>query len=199
MADTSCCQLVGNLTLSINGCVVSISVDSSTEIIDVCKELMTGATVGTVNVSGYADNTIFKGCPSKAGVTIPWMRRYDCENDETHFIKTGEGSSYISAGNGSLGFISSYVTLKNPTGRKYKIINASSSSGPYSLYMEAIREDGYGMKYTKDLFPFDTSGDMKFNNFGVGEGSMYLQSFNIDFNPGAYPTVSYSFMFSISD
>jgi len=198
----SCCQLVGDLKIAylngteIPGCITSISVDSSTEIIDVCDTPLPGATVGTINVSGYAGNTTYVGCPSKAGVSINWQRRFDCEI--THFIKTGEGISFMSLGQESdRAKVEDYVKISSKINRKYPVLNASSSSGPYSLYMKAQREDGYGMIYTGDLFPFNTAGDLIFGNIGVGSGNMYLQSFSIDFTPGSYPTVSFSFGFSI--
>jgi len=37
------------------------------------------------------------------------------------------------------------------------------------------------------------------SNFGVGSGDMYLQNFSLEASPGNFPTVSYSFLFTISE
>jgi len=189
-----CCQLVGDLDLSLTGCVTSINVSSSTEIIDVCSPPRLGPTVGNVSVAGYAENDIYVGCPVQAGVSINWVRRYDCVNDKLYLIHSGEGLSFISGPGESLG----YVSMNDSMGRSYPIINASAGSGPTGVYMKTDRRDGYGMSYSGDILTFNTSNSLVFSNFGVGEGPMYLQSFNLDAQPGQVPTVSYSFLFTIT-
>jgi hypothetical protein len=193
-----CCQLVGNLQLSgFNGCVTSINVSANTEINTQCASPRTGPTVGNVSLTGYASSTVYVGCPSQAGVSVNWIRRYDCENDIVYFIHSGQGSSFIS---GPLTGIT-YVSMNQSTGRTYPVISANSSSGPTSLYLETNREDGYGLSYSGDLFNFNTASenDLIISNFGVGSGDMYLQNFSLSASPGTYPTVSYSFLFTISE
>jgi hypothetical protein len=193
---TDCCQLVGNLQLSgFNGCVTSVNVSANTEINTQCAVPKTGPTVGTVSLGGYASSTPYVGCPSRAGVSINWIRKYDCVNDIVYFIHAGEGSSFIS---GPLTGIT-YVRLNQSTGRTYPVMSANSGSGPTGIYLETNREDGYGMTYSGDLLTFDTSGSLVFSNFGVGSGDLYLQSFSLEANPGTFPTVSYSFAFTISE
>jgi len=192
-----CCQLVGDLQLSLSGCITSISVSSSTEIIDVCTPPRLGATMGNISVSGYASNDVYVGCPSQAGVSINWVRRYDCVNDIVYLIHSGQGLSFTS---GPLEGISSYVSINENIGRTYPVINANSGSGPTGIYMKTDRTDGYGMTYNGDIITFNTSSssDLIISNFGVGEGPMYLQNFSLNAQPGQFPTVSYSFLFTIS-
>lgn len=195
--DTSdCCQLVGNLQLSgFNGCVTSINVSANTEMNAQCDEPKVGPTIGNISLTGYASTSTYVGCPSRAGVSINWIRKYDCINDIVYFIHQGEGSSFMS---GPLTGIT-YIRMSQTTGRTYPVISANSSSGPTGLYFETDREDGYGMVYSGDLLNFDTSSSLVFSNFGVGDGDLYLQNFSLEASPGNYPTVSYSFLFTISE
>lgn len=193
---TDCCHLVGNLQLSgFNGCVTSINVSANTEINLACNVPKTGPTIGNVSLTGYASTTPYVGCPSNAGVSINWIRRYDCENDIVYFIHAGEGSSFISGPLTGIG----YVSMNQSTGRSYPIISANSNSGPTGIYLETSREDGYGMTYSGDLLTFDTASSLVFSNFGVGSGDLYLQNFSLQASPGNFPTVSYSFLFTISE
>ena len=195
MATTDCCQLIDDIRLDLDGCVISISVSSNTETYDLCNEVLAGPTIGTISLSAYARNSIYVGCPSKAGVSIQWLRKYDCDNDNLYFIKSGQGQSFIS------GETEGLARIKSSLNRTYPTINASASasSGPTALYIKTDREDGYGLVYTGDPFEFDTDSDLVFSNFGVGSGPLYLQSFNLDLTPGSLPVASYSFLFFIND
>ena len=206
MAKTSCCQLVGDLNLSsIPGCITSVNVSSSTEMIEVCAEIKTGPTVGNVSITGYASDKIYIGCPSQVGVSISWVRKYDCDTDTLYFIHAGEGQSFISGDVAGTVFVGgggdhSYVSINNSSNRQYQVLNASSTGGPTSQYLQTPRLDGYGMTYTGDIFSFNTKSSLEFGNaLGIGSGPWYLQSFNLNFTPGALPTASYSFLFSITD
>jgi len=205
MAGTDCCQLVGDLDMSaIDGCVISINVSSSTEITDVCDTIQAGPTIGNVSITGYSSNVIYIGCPSQAGVSISWARRYDCDTNTLYFMHTGQGQSFIAgevSGNTFVGDPNhNYVSLNERSDRQYYVMSASSTSGPTALYQRSLRLDGYGMNYTGDLFKFDTAQSLIFDNaLNLGVGSWYLQSFNLSFNPGALPTASYSFLFAIAD
>jgi len=188
-----CCRLVGNLKLELDGCIISVNVTGKTDVNVACGEPLPGPTVGSVSITGYASDKVFVGCPGRAGVTIPWIRKYDCEDNKIYFIFSGEGNSFIE------GDVSEFVTLNQTLDREYNSINASSSSGPQSIYMETIHKDGYGLTYDGDPIPFTTSPEgTVIPNFGVGEGDMYLQNFSLEANPGSIPTVSYSFVFTIS-
>ncbi len=200
MAD-DCCKLVGNLGIDdLDGCITSINASSRSDILAKCGEtLLLGPTTGTVSITGYAvgvtvgDSGIHTGCPGRAGVSIPWVRKYDCDNDIIYLISAGEGSSYIA------GDVEGLATLNIATGRSFPTINASSTSGPATVYMETSQEEGYGLTYTGGPIAFDTRDELIIDNFGVGEGSLYLQNFSVEFNPGEIPTASYSFIFLVTD
>jgi len=197
-SGNECCQLVGNLSLSgFNGCITSINVSANTEVIAQCATPQIGPTIGNVSLTGYASTTPYVGCPSQAGVSINWLRKYDCENDIVYFINSGQGSSFMSGTFDGIG----YVSLNMNIGRAYNVINANSSSGPTSLYLSAERREGYGLNYSGQIFSFDTSSlsSLVISNFGVGSGDMYLQNFSLEASPGNFPTVSYSFLFTISE
>jgi len=198
MAD-DCCRLVGNLVLSgifSSECVTSVSLNAKPEIIKECGgEVLYGPTIGSVSVSGYADDEIHVGCPGQAAVSIPWVRRYDCDSSPStvHFIPSGQGASHVAGDVGGL------ATLNTSLGRAYVNLSASSQSGPVSIYMETEQEDGYGLRYTGNPLSFDTRDSLVFSNFGIGDGDMYLQNFSLELNPGELPVATYSFAFSITD
>ena len=197
----NCCKLVGNLTIDgIAGCITSVNVSSRSEVLRECGgELLIGPTTGTVSITGYAvestegDSGIHTGCPGRAGVSIPWVRRYDCDNDVLYLISGGQGSSFVA------GDIEGLAALVIGTGRSFPSISASSTSGPASVYMETSQEEGYGLDYGGGPISFDTRAELLISNFGVGEGPLYLQNFSLEMNPGEIPTASYSFLFVIND
>ena len=196
-----CCKLVGNLTITgITGCLTSVNVSSRSEVVRECGGVvLVGATTGTVSITGYAvdstqdDSGVHTGCPGKAGVSIPWVRRYDCETNTLHLISAGQGSSFIA------GEIDGSASLAVGTGRSFPTLSANSSSGPATVYMETTQEEGYGLVYTGGPIAFDTRNELIIDNFGVGQGPLYLQNFSVDFNPGEIPVASYSFLFVSTD
>jgi hypothetical protein len=149
-----------------------------------------GPTIGTVSVVGYATTSVHYACPGRAGVTIPWVRKWDCDNNVVYFLFAGQGRSFIYGDVGGLATLNEAVC-------SFDVVNASSQSGPTALYTDTTQTDGYGLKYIGQPFSFETSdeGAVTFDNFGVGEGPLYLQSFNLDCSPGNLPTASYSFVF----
>ena len=194
-----CCNLVGNLNLNLNGCVISVNVAGKTEVSNACGSTpLPGPTTGTVSITAYASDSMFVGCPSKAGVSISWIKKYDCENNKVYFIFAGQGASFIEGDESALNSLGLY--LDNPLNRVYNSISASSSSGPQSIYMETAHKDGYGLRYDGQPIDFDTGGpsnEVTIPNFVEGKGDLYLQGFNLEASPGNIPTVSYSFVFTI--
>lgn len=186
---SECCLLVGNYPISVKG-IISISVTSSTETSKIGDNLIISATTGTLSLSGYATDNIHVGCPGKAGVQIPWIKKWDCDNNEIYFIPAGEGRSFVS------GDVNNLVTLKEPA-VSYNTVNAAASSGPTSIYMETNQTDGYGLNYNSGKpISFVTSDEgVIWDGIDVGLGKLYLQSFNLECNPGLIPTASYSFVF----
>jgi len=191
-----CCNLVGNfdtdLSLPAGQCIISVNSTINTEYPNLgCDPLQEGHTVGSLNISGYAGTTPFKGCRGRAGVQILWTRKYDCGADQLHFIYSGEGRSYSS------GDSIPSVTLNRTYSTSTKKINASSQSGPSSLYTDIEQEEGLGMTYTGDPITFDTSdySGCTMTNMGLGKGNYFLQSFTIEFVPGSIPVANYTFAY----
>jgi hypothetical protein len=166
-----CCKVVGNLNLCAGnvdlGCVLSVNISSRLEILKKCgNDLLVGSILGTVSITAYATSSIYTGCPSKANVSIQWLKRLDCDRDNTYFIAAGEGPSAI-AGNIRNGTTLYYVdgtgkeidvaVLNTSLGREYGTISASSSSGPAAIYMHTTQVDGYGLTYVGGPIAFDTS------------------------------------------
>lgn len=187
MAD-ECCLLVGDLDLGIGACIISVSTNCSTEISNACGEdIQEGPSISTVNISGYASNNIWGDCASRAGVSIPYIRKYDCENDILYFIASGEGQSFYT------GSADRYVALRNSLEARCTALNASAGSGPTSLYTRSTQVNGYGLTYNGDPFGFSTQPEgTTISLGGVLGGTYYLQNFSFDAQPGQLPVASYS-------
>lgn len=198
----SCCKLVGNYPIGGGlGCVTSVSISSSTETSKFGDCIVVGPTIGTLSMTGYATNAIHVGCHGKAGVSIPWIRKYDCDRDEVHFLFSGGGKAYIA---GDVTSDSGALVSLDQVVASYEMVNASSASGPASLYMMETQYDGYGLRYTGEPLNFSTTNedDLVFRlgpSLGLDDMYFYLQSFSAEFVPGQIPTASYSFVFTISN
>ena len=207
-----CCKLVGNLSLSRSGCFLSFSMNSRTEVIKECDgEPLVGPSTGTVSVTAYMDSIagsggrIYSGCQSSANVSIPWTRKYDCETDTVHYINAGKGTSSV------IGDTAPHAVIKNEAVvRRYPNISASVGSGPTTIYALQEQVDGYGLRYTGGPIDFDSDDEnsLTFTPSSIippsvvmptGITDLYLQSFNLNLNPGEIPQVSYSFAFGITD
>ena len=196
MAD-NCCNLVGDLVLGMDGCITSVSTNCSTEMSNVCGEPLPGATIGTVSLTGYADTSIHTGCTGRANVSIPWIRKYDCVSDTTHFLFAGEGQA------STVGPVEDYVELHSVLAVTCEAINANSSSGPATIYTRDTQYNGYGMTYTGAPIPFNTTEEqgviIELPTDVFGDHTFYLQSFNLTLPPGQFPTASYSLVYSIDE
>ena len=205
-----CCNLVGNFPTTglPDGCVISISVSSRSEISKVESAFIVGPTIGTVSISAYADNRVYSGCPAKATISIDWMRRLDCDTilpgggkGGVHFIYKNNGSSSME------GIKDTDFDIRfEHKAREFRVIDANSSSGPAALYTDDIREEGYGLIYDGEPISFDTSDPdslIFYASTGLFTGLLdfhpfYLQNFSFDASPGQFPKASYSFLFVIT-
>lgn len=195
-----CCNLVGNFfdtgfNFPGNGCFISVNNNINTDFGSNygCDNLdISGQTTGSLNLAGYAGNEVYYGCPGRAGVQILWTRKYDCSEDYVHFVFSGGGRSF------KYGDVDDYLSLKIEYSKTTRILNASSQSGPQSMYTDIEQVEGIGMAYTKGPITFDTAGEATctLTNMGVGTSDYYLQNFNIEFVPGAIPVANYTFAYS---
>ena len=188
---SDCCKLVGNLLVKED--VVSIQIRSSTEVSKTGNTIIVGPTIGNIAISGWASRILHTGCPGRAGVSINWIRKYDCDLDVVYLLFAGSGKSYSSGDVGGLATVDNSVVT-------YPILNASSASGPTSLYEDETQTDGYGLSYIGGIYPFTTTdaGSITFNlgvDVGGAEGQVYLQSFSLQCTPGAIPMANYDFVF----
>ncbi len=194
MAD--CCYLTSNFYVSDDlGCVISVSVSTSTETSKIGDCVIVGPTIGTVSITGYATDKYHTGCPGRAGVQLSWIRKYDCDNDVVYFIFSGEGKSQIAGDIGGLATLNTKVCTNTS-------ISASSTSGP-SLYTHMEQDEGYGLRYRGDPIIFDTAveTDLNFdaNKIGAPYSDCHLQNFSLECTPGQIPVASYSYVFSVSN
>lgn len=197
-----CCKLVGNLDINLSGCIISVNMSSRAEIIKECDgQPLFGPSTGTISITGYAVNLnpntspFHVDCPGRAGVSIPWVRRYDCDTNTVYMIPAGQGSSYVA---GEVNGLASINISANPR-MTFTSYSASSSSGPATIYMETEQEDGYGLTYRGDPISFDTGDALIFQNFMTPGGpELYLQSFSLEMSPGEIPVANYSFMFVLN-
>jgi hypothetical protein len=200
---TECCTLVGGFEINIPGCFISASTSSKAEFVKLCgDQVLTGPAVGSLSLSAYVGESIYVGCSANAGVSMPWISKYDCINDTTHFLFGGEGNSYTSGDSGDIG---AYATKNYSSNLRFLSINANASSGPASFVQSVCREEGYGLNYSQGPISFNTANQAELvmpspiNDLGAVDGLVYLQSFSLELSPGNIPTASYSFIFAVGD
>lgn len=194
MVEESCCQLVMNYLVDVEG-IISVSTRSSTETSMADDQLIIGPTIGNVSISAYTGEAPHEGCPTKANVSIPWIKKYNCDLNEVHFIFAGQGNSSVS------GKSKEDVIKLNNIATSYRILNVSAASGPTSIYDDSTQTDGYGLSYNKGPWSFETSEqEVLIIDTGIETfGPMYLTSFSYQANANQFPTVSYEFMFAITE
>lgn len=186
-----CCQLVGDLY--VGDYIVSVQVKSNTEMGRTGSAVIIGPTLGSVSISAYATRTIHTGCPGRAGVSLNWLKKYDCDRDSLYFIFLGSGKSFISGDVEGLASVHNGVV-------NYPILNASAASGPTGFYEHTTQTDGFGLSYRGKPYGFDTgnTGEVRIPLSGIGPGDGYLQSFSLQCVPGQVPTVNYNIVFTMN-
>lgn len=198
----SCCNLVGSFNISAKG-VISITSQGSAEVTLISAGGSNAAIVspstGTISISAYASNERYKGCPGRAGVSIPWIIRNDC--DQFYYLFGGAGKSYIS---GEVGNYASFPYISGVTNplNSYTVVNASSSSGPAALYEKSVQQDGYGLIYKGNPWNINTTSEdgciVNLTSYGIGTyGDCKLQNISLQCTPGQIPVVNMSFIYSI--
>jgi len=194
MSISDCCKLVGNFFIDKPG-VISLSTNSSTEVSKLADKVVIGPTIGSITITAYAKNEVHIGCAGEARVDIPWVRKYDCDNDKVHFIFNGAGSSSI------YGDVEGLAEILIPA-TNYTVLNASASSGPANIYSDYTQYDGYGLKYVGDPWPFEANDDGIRIDIGVSYGTelppLYLQNFILQLQPGQVPTAIYTLVFAVN-
>lgn len=193
LTDDACCKLVANFPIDVDS-VISVSSKTNTEITKTGNELIVGPTVGTISISAYASKERHVGCIGRASVTIPWLRKYDCDTDTLYFLFAGQGDSFLA------GDVDDLAELKVEA-VSYRVINASASSGPVTLYEDGMQTDGYGLIYTGDPWSFETETNRTVViDTGVGDyGRMPLQSFSLQCDSGQLPIANYEFLFQVDN
>ena len=187
-----CCQLVGDL--NVEGCYISINtscnVEGAGEESSICGSYSgqeSGEMLQTVTVTGYASTNIHIGCPGRAGVSTTLTRKYDYDRQSTVFMCDGQGTSHVVGDVNGLAFVLG-------SQRSCEIFSANASSGPASIYIQAIQTTGLGLTYIGGPISFTTSENCTTMYISIGpiSGSFYLQSFSLDAQPGQLPIASYT-------
>jgi len=201
MAD--CCKIAGYFPTEQDR-LISVDSKSGTSVVEIGGILHEGSTQGVATVTAYASFDFYVGCAGSAQVNIPWMTRYDCDNDQVHFIFKGAGQSSI------IGDVDTSL-VRIPANNEvisYRHVKASSASGPFSLYNDDLQRDGYGLIYNGPPWAFNTTiesscviqGNTIYQPAGetLEWGPLYIHSFSINFNPGELPVATYGFVFTIA-
>lgn len=202
----SCCKLVGNFPISADG-IISVSSKGKTEaqIYQVGggnAQYTVSPSTGTVSISAYASFDIHIGCPGRAGVTVNWIRKSNC--DEYIYLFGGLGPSYISGDTENFVNFESVGGVPNPLATINNTVNVSASSGPAALYEQHDQADGYGLVY--DGFPWNIStytedgSTVDLTAAGIGDyGKCMLQSLSLQCTPGQLPIVNMDFLYNIAN
>jgi len=208
MAGTCDCNLVGAFPVKAGYHIISATLRSRTEFrITPDQIYLEGPTVGDLSITAYApleageefdkDNPNSLQCRGRAGASYTWNRRIDCDTTGifvVYMVPGGESSAYRE------GDVTSQISLEEKV--SHESINASASSGPFTIYMATTQHNGYSLKYTGIPIPIDPVDDpynpKDIDIFQPGvlpNDSFYLTSFSWEYTPPNIPTVSYSFLF----
>ena len=199
MAGCSC-SIAGMLDPGMNG-IISATINAGTDV-KVTSEgvILLGPTLGSVNISAYPfppDNNLnlmeYYGveCPSRVGINMNWVQKYDCDADIYYFIPMRGGLAWYE------GDLPQQFTL-NETIISYESINASASSGPATMVSQMTHVDVYGLNYSGMPIAINGGEPESYNILTAimpVDAELYLQSFSFDFTPPTQATVNYSFAF----
>jgi hypothetical protein len=202
MANFECCNLVGNFPIGLNG-IISISAKGNTNVQLIEANGATAVTVepseGTVAISAYAMFECHTGCPGRASVTIPWIKRSDCS--EYKYLFGGYGKSTISGDVAGLAEFPDIPEVNNPL-VEYTHIEASATSGPAAQYTYDTQLDGYGLIYYGLPWTVNTTTEegckVNLTSYDIGDyGVCYLQSLSLTCTPGQFPVVNMDYVYSM--
>lgn len=199
MAGCSC-NIAGMLDPGIDG-IISATINAGTDIKVTSEDvILQGPTLGSVNISAYPfppnnDLNLMEyfgvECPSKVGINMNWVQKYDCDNDIYYFIPMRGGLAWYEGDLPVQFTIGESIT-------SYDSLNASASSGPASVVMQMTHVDVYGLNYTGLPIAINGGTPESYNILTaimpVG-AELYLQSFSFDFAPPTTATVNYSFAY----
>jgi hypothetical protein len=169
-----------------------------------------GPTIGTLSLTAYLGSALYYGCAASATLSIPWVRRYDCDDsaDQIYFINSGAGQASI-VGETE---VQPYASIESTNRvKQYPTLNASSSSGPTALYTQTVQIDGFGLNYyggpTELNFDSTNTSDLELSptsilpvdiTAGINMSNLYLQNFNLNLTPNEIPQANFTYNFSIS-
>ena len=197
---TGCsCSIAGMLDVGYDG-IISATLNAGTDI-KVTDDglILRGPTLGSLNISAYPfprdtyNLMDYYGvtCPSRVGVNMGWIQKYDCDADRYYFIPVRGGIAWYE------GDLPSQFTIGTNIA-DYESMSASAASGPASVVMQMTHFDVYGLSYTGVPIPIDAGIPQTYDIFqGIlpVEAELYMQSFSFDFTPPNQATVNYSFAF----
>lgn len=191
------CNLAGLLSINYSG-IISANIDGGTSV-EISDEglILLGATINNLSISAYAfssggDWFLGVSCPSSAQAQLQWVQKYDCFNDQVHFIPKSNGKASITGGpiDG--------VTLECDPNIVSESFSANASSGPSSPYITNERRDGFNLRYTGTPISIESGSPRPYTiTLGpIGTITAYLQNFSLTVNPPQPATVNYSFVFT---
>ena len=187
-------EIGGNDTISPYNGVITINISHTREVI-----VLPGGKYGkmplitTINLSAYPTIDVKynpTSCPVSMSANFKWTRIYDCDKDKYFYIYNKINNISYS------GDLPDYITVFNSESTR-KIMNASASSGPYSMYTEEMGYIGGDISYVGNPITFNTvtneGGQSAFSSKITIQGfEVVLKSFSYNHN-GFNETVNYVF------
>lgn len=169
--------------------------EAGPNVFDDVRRTLKGPSVGNLSITAYAflkgatDRFLGTSCPSSAGIDFPTQQRFDCENKQTHFIRTKTGQAFRE------GDPISGITLLGEV-CTFRSINASAASGPFTRITDTEKFIGSDLIWTGPPFSFD-SQDPDSLDFTILGLAVKLTSFNISVSAPTVATNSYNFQYSL--
>ncbi len=85
----ACCYLVGNFNVTAPG-IISVTSQGSAEVNLITageqNAVIIAPSTGSVSISAFVSGDRYTGCPGRAGVSIPWVMRTDCNEHRYLFV-----------------------------------------------------------------------------------------------------------------
>lgn len=200
MAVQCSCDITALLSIEYTG-IISASMSGTNELVRVigtcddpnAEKTLRGPSSGTINITCYpfekgADRFLGVTCASSAGMSRNYITKYDCNANRTYFILQKGGTAYRE------GSPIEGITIVDES-CSYRALNADASGGPYSVYTDRTRTDGYGLISTLRPIPFDSTLDEVYTILGITTAK--LQSYSIDIGLPQGARATYNFLYAL--
>lgn len=164
--------------------------------------ILYGPASGDLSLTAYAplEGGEQLDCPGRAGAQFDWAQFMECEDDtgfRVHFVPNGRNRAYRE------GDVTKQIGLSTLARcGTYSTFSANASSGPTTVSLRFVHQDGYSLTYSGDPIQVKSDSGTEptiisfFGGILPAGSKLYMSNFSWEHNPPEIPIVNYSFLFS---